>query len=257
MMKVLKTVLALTMCLMLLAASTVIPASAIDYEKGADAVVYMDTTGVKVGDTFTVTVYIENITAPNGVLGCDIPLEYDSEHLELVDRSAICPKEWVYSFKALYTATITPEENPYWLRSLYDGSDILVNQERNIKYDKGIGFNVTFKAKSVGRSYIKTVTKVGNFTAFVVNGDMSCTNYSVGGNQVNFVISESGAALGDVNGDSYTDSFDASMVLRYEVNLISFDDNQKAVGDINGDGKINAYDASLLLRYEVGLIESF
>ena len=62
--------------------------------------------------------------------------------------------------------------------------------------------------------------------------------------------------IGDINGDSKINSFDASLVLRYEVGLITELDNIDAA-DTNDDGKINSFDASRILRYEVGLITEF
>ncbi len=254
-MKTVKRILVLVMCFVLLAASSAMPATAV--EKGADATVYMEGTGVKLGDTFEVKVYLENITIPDGALGCDIPVKYDAEHLELVDRKVICPAQWEYNIYPLYTTVIKPEENPYWLRSVYGGKDLITNKDRNVKEDKALGFTLTFKAKAVGRSYIETVETVGNETAFIVNADTKLTNYGIIPHRVNFAITEKGSKLGDVNGTGYVDSFDASLVLRYNVKLIELDINQQALGDVNGDGKASTADASMILRYDVGLINGF
>ncbi len=254
-MKALKATLIFVMCFVLLAASTVLPASAL--ENGADATVYMDGTGVKVGETFTVTVYLENITTPDGALGCDIPVKYDPEHLELVDRVAICPAAWDYNILSLCTKVIKPEENPYWLRCVYNGTDLIINKDRNIKEDKAIGFTLKFKAKSVGRSYVETVSGDGTNFAYIVNSDNKLTNYGLVGHRVNFAISEKGNKLGDINGNGYVDSFDASIALRADIKLVTLTDNEKALGDTNGDGKVSTIDASQILRYDVGLINGF
>ena len=60
---------------------------------------------------------------------------------------------------------------------------------------------------------------------------------------------------GDFNGDGKVDSFDASLVLKYEVGLIDADADTLSRVDMNGDGKVNSLDASLILRKEAGLIK--
>lgn len=75
-----------------------------------------------------------------------------------------------------------------------------------------------------------------------------------------FAITWDGAAgtlLGDVNGDGEITSFDASVILRYEVGLVKDTEIDLKAADVNGDGDVTSFDASLILRYEVGLITSF
>ncbi|UCE07648.1 MAG: T9SS type A sorting domain-containing protein, partial [bacterium] len=50
---------------------------------------------------------------------------------------------------------------------------------------------------------------------------------------------------------------DASMVLRYEVNLITLTPYQKIAGDVSGNGTVTSFDASWILRYYVNLVSSF
>jgi len=51
-------------------------------------------------------------------------------------------------------------------------------------------------------------------------------------------------------------AFDASMVLRYAVDLIDLDPCQQIAGDVSDNCMVTAYDASFILRYVVGLIDS-
>jgi hypothetical protein len=65
--------------------------------------------------------------------------------------------------------------------------------------------------------------------------------------------------LGDVNGDTYVDSGDAIVVLRYSVGLINLTDQQCRAGNVTGkpnDRDIDSGDAIKILRYSVGLIPS-
>lgn len=64
--------------------------------------------------------------------------------------------------------------------------------------------------------------------------------------------------LGDVNHDGVVDSYDAALMLQYDVLLI--DENTEGFylteGDTSGDGVVDSYDAALVLQYDVLLIES-
>lgn len=63
--------------------------------------------------------------------------------------------------------------------------------------------------------------------------------------------------LGDVSMDGKTNSWDASLILQAEVNLITLNDLQRIAGDVSGDKKTNSWDASLILQKEVNLISKF
>ncbi len=52
-------------------------------------------------------------------------------------------------------------------------------------------------------------------------------------------------------------AFDASMVLRYVVGLVSLTPYQMIAADVSGNGSISAFDASYILRHVVGLITEF
>ena len=63
--------------------------------------------------------------------------------------------------------------------------------------------------------------------------------------------------LGDVNDDTYIDSRDALLTLRYSVNLVNLSEIQQLAADVNRDGYIDSRDALLILRYSVNLIDNF
>lgn len=63
--------------------------------------------------------------------------------------------------------------------------------------------------------------------------------------------------LGDVNDDTYIDSRDALLTLRYSVNLVNLSEIQQLAADVNRDEYIDSRDALLILRYSVNLIDHF
>jgi len=71
------------------------------------------------------------------------------------------------------------------------------------------------------------------------------------------VAEESEILWGDVNGDGFVDSFDASLIMKYDVMLIGDNDLNLAAADVSGDGFVDSYDASLILKFDVMLIEKF
>lgn len=257
-MKNFKKILIVVLCFFLL-----IPAvntqkvAAVDVTMGADARLYCDRETVKIGETFVVTVWLENITIPDGAIGCDIPLKYDANALELVDRQCIFPDQWEHYGASFCTVTIKPEENPYWLRSVCNSKDLILNKNRNVKADKVLGFTATFRAKASGAAVIETVEKVGYQNAYIVNADKNVTNYGVRGHKITVSVTKNGNAIGDISGDGYVDSFDAFLALRADAQLITLTADQKAVADVNRDGKIGTLDASLILQYDAGLISKF
>jgi len=62
---------------------------------------------------------------------------------------------------------------------------------------------------------------------------------------------------GDVNGDGFVDSFDASLIMKYDVLLITDSDLDLSAADVSGDGFVDSYDASLILKFDVLLIDKF
>jgi len=61
--------------------------------------------------------------------------------------------------------------------------------------------------------------------------------------------------FGDVDWNAMVQAFDASIVLRYLVDLIELDSLQMVIGDVSADTSLSTLDASLILQYVVGLID--
>jgi hypothetical protein len=63
--------------------------------------------------------------------------------------------------------------------------------------------------------------------------------------------------LGDANGDGYVDAYDAALILKYSVGIITEDQLNLAALDVDGDTYVDAYDATLIQKYSVGSITKF
>lgn len=61
---------------------------------------------------------------------------------------------------------------------------------------------------------------------------------------------------GDVNLDGVVNSIDATMISRYAVQVLNFDEQQLLNGDVNGDGLVNSIDSTIVTRYVLGTITS-
>jgi hypothetical protein len=91
----------------------------------------------------------------------------------------------------------------------------------------------------------------------LLKGDISALYPSANGDayiaeQINNALTVK--MLGDANDDGVVDSYDATLIARYDVGLIGANDLNLAVCDVNGDGVVDSYDATLVARYDVGLL---
>lgn len=94
-----------------------------------------------------------------------------------------------------------------------------------------------------------TVTLTGHTTTTAADGSFSFSSIA-GGN-----LTLTPAKTGDIG--SSISAFDASMILRYSVGIITLTPYQLIAADVSGNGSVSAYDASYVLRYTVGLISAF
>lgn len=60
-----------------------------------------------------------------------------------------------------------------------------------------------------------------------------------------------GILVGDVNGDGYVTSRDASMILRYSIDSLELTPDQLKRADVNNDGHVTSRDASAILRMSI------
>ena len=60
---------------------------------------------------------------------------------------------------------------------------------------------------------------------------------------------------GDINFNGSTQSFDAALILKHLVGVLTLSELQLEVGDVSEDSTVSALDASYILQYVVGLID--
>ena len=60
---------------------------------------------------------------------------------------------------------------------------------------------------------------------------------------------------GDADGDGWIDVVDATVIQRYDADIITDADFYKPLGDVDGDRDVCVLDATLIQRYDVGLYE--
>lgn len=206
---------------------------------------------VDIGEAFTVTVLFNKITTKNGIVGCDLPLVYDTTKLTLTKVDGIFPTAWGKTG----TVASSGDSSIYWLRAYCDADDLAVNSAYNVKTDGVLGFTVTFRALASGTANITIDNDVENDVyLFVVNG-AEFDNYGATGASTSVTVTENTTdiTVGDVNLDGNIDNLDAAIILRYDAGIIDFDDDQLARGDYNGDGNVDNIDAAAILRYDAGL----
>ncbi len=61
--------------------------------------------------------------------------------------------------------------------------------------------------------------------------------------------------LGDVNGDSFVNSIDATLVLQFDAGILESLEHPE-LADVNADSSVNSLDAQLVLQYDAGLVQN-
>lgn len=165
-----------------------------------------DSTSVRPGDLFTVTATLKDITVSGGVVACDLPLNYDTELLELVSVKEICPDSWGGS--GLLVCAPDKTATPYWLRLICDAADLLTNSAYYVKTSGVLGFSLTFKALKTGNASV-TIDNDGDAMAFPMIVDANgFVNYGAEGESISIGISNDASApssfmiVYDANGGS-------------------------------------------------------
>ena len=119
-----------------------------------------DKKAVSKGDTFTVTISVNQISTPNGIIGIDIPVVYDATVLTLTTKEAILPSIWAYGVDFS-----TPNQGNYVIRLLNDGwSDADFNA--GVFDDGALGYKLTFKVET---------DAVKNTEIYVDSENLACT----------------------------------------------------------------------------------
>lgn len=192
---------------------------------------------VNVGDTFTATLSNKVMTVSSFIA----QLKFDKEML------AVTKIEQLGGFAVLAAgATIDPvlstpdEAND---RSLV-GVGFVRGSDKT--HEAGEFLRVTFQAKAAGN------------TAISLHEDSDGTDGYTGDISGDTVTVEAATYLyGDIDGNGEVDLYDATLIMRYAVGLITLDDAAVARGNVSGDTLTDLYDATLIQRYAVGIITEF
>jgi len=214
-------------------------------------------------DTIKLSIFINDITVPGGLIAADLPLVFDDRVFEYVDRQPVYPSEWknpdTFSLPA-------PDNGVLWLRPINDSADL--GPESACSRSGAIGFYVTLRLKSgapLGLTLVKIENNGGNMVP--VGIDINIKSITGSGAAIKVMVTASGmesvtevvekdGGKGDVNMDGDADSLDASLILQHDAGLITLTGDALKNADVNGDGKADALDASLVLQYDAGLISS-
>ena len=170
------------------------------YKPGA-TVAISGNTAVATGSTFTVNAYVNSITVPNGLVGIDFPLVYDTAKLQLVSAEPIVPANWAGKYVDL--SPVDKNGSPCWLSVACAADDLLTDSDYYVKNDNALGFAITFKAISAGDAIITIDNDLVNETFVLAVDAVGFVNYGATG--ASHTVAVSGDAL-----TTYTVSYDAN-----------------------------------------------
>lgn len=236
-----RKMVSLFLCVLLVGA-LVVPASA----AGTEFTVTPAAATVSPGDTVTLTVDVKTAEACKsfGVL-----VAYDENVFEFV--SSTCDGAG-FGYPAKTTSADVEDSESTWVGLGAMNVD-----------SSAAGSSATAKAPAgtVGTIVLKVKDGVAAGTYTLTNraavGNDGAKADAVVNNVVITVEEKPAGLLGDADSDGYVDSWDATLVARYDVGIIGEDDLNLSVCDVDGDGYVDSWDATLIARYDVGLITAF
>lgn len=178
---------------MIIFAAFSVTASAESYSdldtKVGDVKLYADKESVELGEMVTVTIYLENVTASDGVITFDWPLTYDKSKLSFIKIESIYPESWG-PYGEFLSAASPDQEYPWILRSVNDAGDMLENKAYRVKADKQIGFKLVFKAVGEGDAFVAVEDQPTHAVMLVVYDDKDVYNYGANGMKLTIKIGQ-------------------------------------------------------------------
>lgn len=203
------------------------------------------------GDDVVFTVTVENITAEGGLIGVDVPFQFDTSAFAFVALEYKLPAVWETAYYAGWTQA---KNGLIWLRALDDGDSFTKGTSSN----GSIEFTVTLRVIDnavCGKDYTVKVADVASGKVCGVAGDGKCSGVVGAGDSVKVnVVEEVTMLRGDVNLDGKVTPLDASLALQHDARLITLTETQKQAADVNLDGNVSPLDASLILQFNAKLI---
>lgn len=196
----------------------------------------LSTDKVKVGDTFTATLSNKKMS----IISFISQIRFNKDVLEVVSITE--SEGYTNLASGAKTAVIT---------TVADANDrgvvgISVAKTEETTYPVKDIVTVTFKAKAAGDGWFELYESTDGADGYT--GDISGDTVTV----------EAATYLyGDIDGNGEVDLYDATLIMRYAVGLITLDDAAVARGNVSGDTLTDLYDATLIQRYAVGIITEF
>ncbi len=208
--------------------------------KVGDVKLYTEKTQLEKGDFFTVEIYVENITAKEGILGADLPLTYDKSKLSYIKKECVFPASW--GMYGEFIGHDTPDEDPWYLRTVSTASDYVTNPAYRIKADKEIGYKITFKAVAEGEAFV-AVENAGNNNIMLPSLEERVMNYGGNGMTLKLTIGTE-----DTSSDAPVESDDSSSVPddnSSEITTdVSFDVSDEPFEDLNSSEDISVEESA-------------
>ncbi|MGN1432942.1 MAG: dockerin type I repeat-containing protein [Ruminococcus sp.] len=152
-----------------------------------------------------------------------------------------------------FGSNATEKEYKTFARKNFSGCnyEILMCENTRILIVKGATKRDIMNAGSAGSYQINTFSTpiMNNYQSLVIYGENgSAAQTYAEENSIEFIGTGSEYQLGDVNLDGIVNVTDATDILKYNVELLTFNDEQKALADFDGNGIINVSDVSELQR---------
>lgn len=201
---------------------------------------------VKPGETFRVTA---SITGNPGISGYDLALAYDHAALTLVGAAAAADLGY---FAPGEGDTITGKITAV-------GSGVYTAD--------GALFTLTFAVADAAADGVYSIGCEGlDFSVYDADdADEPEKAVAVSASPLSVTVkkaAEPSYVLGDVDGDGVADAWDATLIMMFEIGMLS-DEEIAEEGysfdhcDVNEDGFIDAWDATQIMMLEIGMISEY
>jgi len=249
---------------------------------GAAVVVSMPDTCVKLGDFILIPVNVSDVT-DKGVYSAEITLSFDKSILKATDATLLGTiAEGRLMFFNKYDDSIriaisgtSPLSGSGPL--VYVGFNVLsLPKDSTIIHFDRMRFNEGIPSVVTKDAVIKPceVFQISGVIRYCLNNNpVDAALVKITGGKIDSVLTDASGGYSFLNltgGMDYTvrpdksddasgaiTAYDASLILRYVVHLISLSSCQKLSADVTGNCEVSAYDASYILRHVVGQITQF
>ena len=167
--------------------------------------------------------------------GCSALLESDHNYQNSTDKS------WTINYNGAYSITLAFSE----LTSTEASWDFIYLYDKN---GKEVGkYSGTALAN-------KSVTVKGDTVKIRLKADAFDNDY---GFKLTAIDPTYSTMIGDTDGDMLINIKDSTIIQKFCLGQVNFDERQLARVDVNNDGIVNVIDATSIQKYSVGLIKEF